>query len=270
MGTKMTNAPVYFALAQVRFNPILTLDQYVPPIQDSLRKTGFPDFNKGFVSALNFNVGAAGELAQPMFMSPQPRYIFMDEGRKTGFTLDANALSFQTTHYETFDPFLSTFLRGLDVVHKHAELSFSERLGVRYLDAVVPSQGEDVGAYLTSSVLGLMGSLAPRELVHSVSETRTQLEKSTLISRATIFKKPDGDKDNRVAFPPDLQPEQLRIADKFVDIKGTYAVIDTDSWWENRESFDLRSIERRYQFLHREIRRSFDLMITPHAVKTWE
>jgi uncharacterized protein (TIGR04255 family) len=270
MGTKMTNAPIYFVLAQVRFNPILTLDQYVPAIQDSLRKTGFPDFNKGFVSAFNFNVGAAGESAHPVFMTPQPRYIFMDEARKTGFTLDANGLSFQTTHYETFDPFLSAFLHGLAIVHKHAELSFSERLGVRYLDAVVPSQGEDVATYLASSVLGLMASLAPRELVHSVSETRTQLEKSTLVSRATIFKKPDSDKDTRVAFPPDLQPEQLRIADKFSDIKGTYAVIDTDSWWEDRESFDLQAIEKRYQYLHKEIRRSFDLMITPHAVKTWE
>lgn len=179
-------------------------------------------------------------------------------------------MTFQTTHYETFDPFLSAFLRGLEIVHKHAELSFSERLGVRYLDAVVPSQGEDVTAYLTSSVLGLMASLAPRALVHAVSETRTQLDKSTLISRATIFRKPDTDLDGRVAFPPDLQPEQLRIADKFANIRGTYAVIDTDSWWEDRESFNLQVIEKRYRYLHEEIRRSFDLMITPHAVKTWE
>ena len=44
MGRKMNNAPVYFALAQVKFNQLAALDNYIPAVQDSLRKAGYPDF----------------------------------------------------------------------------------------------------------------------------------------------------------------------------------------------------------------------------------
>ena len=52
MGTKMRSAPVYFTIAQARFNPILTLDAYAPQIQERLRKEGFPDAKKGFVAKI--------------------------------------------------------------------------------------------------------------------------------------------------------------------------------------------------------------------------
>ena len=38
MSKKMTNAPVYFALAQVRFNAVLALDQYVSTILRQFQK----------------------------------------------------------------------------------------------------------------------------------------------------------------------------------------------------------------------------------------
>ena len=46
MGTKMNNAPVFYTLAQVRFNPVSVMGDYVPKIQERLRQTGFPDFRK--------------------------------------------------------------------------------------------------------------------------------------------------------------------------------------------------------------------------------
>ena len=56
MGKKMKNAPVYFVLAQVRFNPLLTLDSYVPAIQETLRKAGYADFSKLMMATVNFNL----------------------------------------------------------------------------------------------------------------------------------------------------------------------------------------------------------------------
>ena len=38
MSKKMSRAPVYLALAQVRFNRLLALDNYAPTIQEALRK----------------------------------------------------------------------------------------------------------------------------------------------------------------------------------------------------------------------------------------
>ena len=84
MGKRMTNAPVYYALAQVRFNAVLALDQYVSTIQDNLRKAGYPDFEKSFMAAINLNLGAGQGQAVPA-LQPQSRYQFLNEGRTSGF-----------------------------------------------------------------------------------------------------------------------------------------------------------------------------------------
>ena len=44
MGTPLKNPPVYLTLAQVRFNPILKLVDFLPSIQESFRHAGYPDF----------------------------------------------------------------------------------------------------------------------------------------------------------------------------------------------------------------------------------
>ena len=44
MGKKLTNAPVYYTVAQVQFNPVLDLDGYIPAIQSKMREAHFPGF----------------------------------------------------------------------------------------------------------------------------------------------------------------------------------------------------------------------------------
>ncbi|MBZ6755032.1 TIGR04255 family protein, partial [Klebsiella grimontii] len=41
---RMSNAPVYYALIQVKFTPIAAMNKYVADIQDALRVEGFPLF----------------------------------------------------------------------------------------------------------------------------------------------------------------------------------------------------------------------------------
>jgi hypothetical protein len=41
---KMSLAPVFYTLAQVQFNPIAQMVDYVPRLQEHLRLNGFPDF----------------------------------------------------------------------------------------------------------------------------------------------------------------------------------------------------------------------------------
>jgi uncharacterized protein (TIGR04255 family) len=270
MGQKMSNAPIYFALAQVRFNTILALDQYLPAIQDGLRKAGYPDFEKSFLGIINLALGPASPVRAPLnvpSMQPQPRYSFYNEGKTSGFILDQSMMSFQTTEYDVFEVFTSEFLKGVAMIHETAGLSYSERIGIRSLDAVCPKPDETLSQYLFPSVIGIYDTLAPRQLVHSYSEVRTKEGNTTLVSRAVIMQQ---EQEGDIAFPPDLQPIEMRVNDKFKKIKGLYAVIDTDSWLEEREKFDLSGLERRLDALHNELRRSFDLMVTPYALEVWK
>src|SRR5262249_45677074 len=105
-----------------------------------------------------------------------------------------------------------------------------------------------------------------RELVHSISETKTTLAKTTLVGRTVVHKQQGGG----AAFPEDLQPIHLQLLNKFSQISGEYAIIDTDSWIDERQDFDVSSLEKTLGSLHTDMRRSFDLMVTPHALTVWD
>ena len=264
MGKRMTSAPVYYVLAQARFNAVVALDQYIPAIQDKLRKAGYPDFEKAFVATINLTLGAGQGQAVPT-LQPQPRYVFHNESRTAGFILEQSNIVFQTTEYDTFDPFLAVWMNGLKILHAAAELSYSERIGIRFLDAVCPKPEENIAQYLAPSLLGLFDKLQPRIHVHALSETRTQLDKTTLVGRAIIVRQEKGG----AAFPPEFGPITLNLMEKFRSITGVYAILDNDCWIEDRIKFDVDELGKRLKSLHDESRRSFDLMVTPHALNSW-
>lgn len=111
MGNKLNNAPVYYTLAQVQFNPVLSLDAYIPAIQAKMRERHFPDFRQDVVQRLVLPFGTVepGQLAAPT-IAPQSRYQFGDIPGSARFVLETNALAFQTTGYETFEAFSETLL----------------------------------------------------------------------------------------------------------------------------------------------------------------
>jgi len=264
MGTKMRYAPVFFTIAQARFNPILTLDSYAPQIQERLRKQGFPDAKKGFLTTINFNLNPAApmESVQQIPVAQSTRYMFCNMAQTAGFVLDQGALSFQTTAYDVFEKLSSDFMKGLRAVEEAVELSYVDRIGLRYLDAVFPGSGEALRDYLCGSVLGLMERL-PGSLVHAFSETLVKTDGANVLSRVIIQNGP-------VALPPDLQPMTLKLAERFRELHGLHATIDTDGSFESREEFDLESVGKRLNLIHEEINRAFRASVTENALKAWE
>jgi uncharacterized protein (TIGR04255 family) len=265
MGRKMQNAPVYYVLAQVRFNAVLSLEQYMPVIQENMRKAGYPDFERAIFAALNMNVGGIQAALVPA-VQQQIRFQFLNEDRTSGFILEQTGMTYQTTEYDTFKPFSEAFLRGLSTMHEAATLSYSERVGIRFLDAVCPKPDEHVSLYLAPPIMGVWDKLENRSLAHAFSEARTVQGKTTLLGRSIIL---DQQVEGPVYLSPEFQPAILKIAERFSKIKGLYAVLDNDCWVEDREKFDISSLAKQLNSLHHEIERSFALMVTPHAVEAW-
>jgi uncharacterized protein (TIGR04255 family) len=264
MGTRLKAAPVFFTIVQVRFNPILSLEAYAPQIQERLRKEGFPDAQKGLLATINLNVNAASpaEGSPPQLPIAQTtRFTFGNMQRTSGFILDQGAMSFQTTEYDVFETFLAHFLKGLDAVNQAVSLSFTDRLGLRYLHAVFPRSGETVKDYLSGSILGLREKIDDT-VVHSFSETLVKRENVNVRSRVII-------QDGEVAFPPDLQPLTLTLAERFRALRGPHAIIDTDGWSDSREAFSLDRIREQFDLIHSGITKTFKASVTENALKSW-
>lgn len=266
MGEKMKNAPVYFAIAQARHNPVLRLGAYAADIQDRMRKVGYPDFKKGVSMAFNLpQIGDASQAQNPPVVEQVERLMFFSTDNTKGFIVEQNALSFQTTEYDTFESFADEFIKGLGIVHECVTLAHSERIGLRYLDAIVPPNGEaGLADYLVPGVLGLSSKLPDEvEVSHSFTETHIRTVECVVLARTII-------QAGALGFPMDLQPIGVNIADRFKTISGVHAIVDTDASIEGRHVFDLDAIKSQLKMLRSGIGLAFDAIVTPAAIAAWK
>jgi len=264
MGQKLKAAPVYFTIAQVRFNPVLSLKDYMPAVQEQMRKAGYPDFKHNVTVSLNIAMTPDAQSQQGM---PTPvrsdRFVFSNMENTRGFILQQNALSIQVTDYDTFQLLLNEFIKGLDIVRKAIDLNFSERVGIRYLDAVVPKKGDELSQYLVPEVMGIAARLEGAAIVHSFSETVANIRDVGQVKARTIIRV------GPVGFPPDLQPDGLKLKEQFQKVNQLHAIIDTDGAIERRESFNLETVKNRLNDLHMEISKAFRATTTEYALSVW-
>jgi uncharacterized protein (TIGR04255 family) len=160
-----------------------------------------------------------------------------------------------------FETFLADFMKGLEAIHQAVTLDFTDRLGLRYLDAVFPKTGEAVKDYLSGSILGLTEKINDT-IVHSFSETLVKREDIQVRSRVII-------QDSELSFPPDLMGLNLSVPDRFRGLNGRHALIDTDGWSDAREAFSLDRIKERFDSIHDGITTTFKASVTPNALKVW-
>lgn len=260
MGQHLDNAPLFFTIAQVRFNPILNLEDFLPQLQEKLRKAGYPDYKamQRFVLTLSATTGKEEASATESRFNT---YSFANMEGTAGFVLSPESLSFQTTRYETIVHFGTELFKGLAIVHDIVELSYYERLGLRYLDAVLPRPGEELSQYLAPEVMGLSDKLPG--LRHSYMESMAEHEGGRVISRIII-------QHSKVVLPPDLTSVSLKIEPRFTEPEMRHAIIDNDAFFDGREAFDIERLHSRLKALRALIDIPFTAIIQPHAKTVWE
>ena len=260
--SKLNRAPVYFTVAQIQFNPILDLDNYLKIIQPAFRDLGFPDFKHEAVQRVIFQFTAVeGGSPVPSSTASQSRYIFGNIGGTESFVLENNSLGFQTTSYDVFPTFSASLLKGLNILHSTLVLSFVERIGIRYLDAVQPNNNETLSDYLVSEVLGLSGKLNGTS-VHSESVTVMNNDAGQMVSRVIIT-------SAKVGFPIEIGATAPKINPRFTATDGLHAILDTDSSLTKRFVFSIEEVTKCLSSLKSEVSKSFYATITPHAQKIW-
>jgi len=173
---------------------------------------------------------------------------------------------YHTTQYETHKEFLPEILSGLKAVNDVVKLDHLSRLGLRYLDAVLPKDGETVDQYLADGLQGVQIEAMRRySLSESVFETDTGplVAKGTLVARVHRMNGPLG-------YPPDMVPNGLTPLPKFENVQPMpHAVIDTDHFVEGTMSLDFDKISEQLSALHGSIKQAFGATISDHAKRVW-
>jgi uncharacterized protein (TIGR04255 family) len=260
MGTPLKNPPVYLTLAQVLFNPILKLVDFLPSIQESFRQAGYPDFDRQHLISIQLTT----QEGKPPTPNPvqQERFLFGNVEKTHTFILDGQRLTLQSTNYGQFETFSACFLGGLSIINDAVKLAFTERVGLRYLDRVMPQPGESIEQYLVEQVQGLSPRLGGRPL-YSFTEAMNQVENIKLLSRVVIQEGP-------LAFPPDIQLGSLRITERFTSYSGTSAILDNDGFVEGREAFSTKAVADHLDAIHKVIGTAFKTTATRYAFDAWD
>jgi hypothetical protein len=96
-----------------------------------------------------------------------------------------------------------------------------------------------------------------------VSETVSVVGLSQLVTRVLI-------REGRIGLPPELAQLAPAIDPRFAQQEAcVHAVVDNDASIINREVFDLAKISGHLDFLHQEIKASFESTVTEHALTVW-
>ncbi len=257
----MSNAPAYYAVVQANFNPVAAMAKYIDEVQDRLRREGYALFEPQQMAHLQLAVAG-----QPPQVTQTTNWHFTKGDRSAGFVLNATSIAFHTTHYETNDRFLPELLRGLAAVHEIAQLEHVSRLGIRYLDAVLPQAGETVDQYLADGLHGVhFDARQCYALNESVFETNNGplLPKGTLVVRVHRMEAPLG-------YPPDMMPPGLEPMPKFAGREvRAHAVIDTDHYVESLMPLEFGQIDKQLHVMHDAIKRVFEQIVTDYAREVW-
>lgn len=256
---KMSLAPVFYTLTHIQFNPIAQMSEYVASLQGRLRRNGFPDFKAD--QQIELTIRQLDKPQAEIYQHPQTRWSFTNIDRTEGYLLLTDALVFHTTQYETFDVFLKKAILGLKLIHEIVELDYIERIGLRYLDAIVPMDNDNLQEYLNTSLLGLSTNING-QLIHSFTQTASVINDGTLITKSVIT-------DSGLAMSPDLLPLYLEIQPRFTKIDVRNAVLDTDYSIAQRNSLDFAKIEERLLAAHDIVTEAFNASTTEYAKKKW-
>lgn len=264
MASHLKNVPVYFAICQVRFNQLLMLTELIPAIQEGFRKAGYPSYETQSNLVIQM-VAQSPQVGKPEQLHPMPSthdsYQFGNLERTHLFMLDSQALTLQSTQYGCFEAFSTDFLKGLNIVHEKVDLSFTERIGLRYLERVMPCKGDSLEQYLVPEVHGLLNRLGGQGL-YTYTEAMSQQDEVKLRARALI-------QGGALAFPPDVQPNNMAIDARFLNYQGVSALLDNDGFVENREAFSLETIGAHLNKIDELVDRAFKATVTDHALDAW-
>lgn len=259
MSPKMNFAPMFYTLAQIKFNPIEQMANYVPQLQDALRRSGYPDFRSETQLALDVR---RLDKEQPEVKSQQNiRWSFSNSQRTEGYLLLSNALVFHTTLYDSFDEFSEKLISGLNLIHELIRLAYIERIGLRYLNAIVPENDKELGKYLNPALLGF-SAIINGSLKHNFTEIMTNVDNGTLVARAVII-------EGGLAVPPDLSPLLLEIQPKFSMHTGRTGTLDVDYFVETRFDFDVQPVKSQLLKSHDVLVDTFRAAISDYAWEVW-
>lgn len=251
---KLEKSPLVYVVAQVRIGAVLKMVDYIPEIQERMRKANYSLYRPSEVRELE--LGPSGTKTQ---ITGQWAFDRID--RTTGFLVQAGSVAFHTTAYDTYKIFFANLQQGLQIVQDVVGIAASERLGLRYVDAFQASAGHELVDYLKDGLRGIgldhIGARRPRSFTNLITDTDVG---GKLVVRIGL--------NTEGALPPNLVPQDLASVKTF-DARMPIGILDYDHFIEKPEEFSVERAIEQFNGLHGILSDVFRETVSDFALEDW-
>lgn len=257
---RLSKNPIALVLCQVRFSAIMGMESsYLPDIQARLRGIGF-------------KVNASGQVAEVLMtpQGPQARankhYEFQNIERTESVVVAPDFVTYQATRYVCFKDFLDRFLQVVGQVSAVTDGLTIERIGLRYIDLVIPKVNESWQQYVQPGLRGIASTSFKSEAGEQVHQIVTETKVGgTIVIR--VLSNPNG-----IPLPPDVATTKLAL-----NVQGTLvpgrgaAVVDIDHFYTTQPNeYDVVAIGKHLWDLKHVILEVWkDQVVTKEALEAW-
>ena len=262
------NAPLAYVLAQVRFEPFLEIEKCIPALQSSLRDQ-YPRYLR--TEQVVFQV-----LPQPESQTPrvQParllRWEFGSVSNRAGVVVQQDSLVLRATEYETYASFGQRWREVMRRVGEQIPNLFTSRLGLRYIDLILPNPDETPEDYMADRLRCDPAPGLPYQKHRGLTLAEYQLAEGSLAVRYSRL-------TGQPALPPDLVPEPpaslglepSAIMQRAVSADQPTAVLDIDRYMPLSMAYEADGLADRFKRLHEDIQVAFRALTTDQARAVW-
>jgi uncharacterized protein (TIGR04255 family) len=255
---KLHQDPLTLVLCQVRFSRIRKMRDFLPDIQDRLRRIGFPEDASTTLQRIRFEPGKQPELV------PTPHDEFRSKDGTWGVVLAEDMLALATTRYDRYHGFAETLRKVLEIVDGVASLKEGSilRLGLRYVDVIVPGNGESWRDYLRPSLHGPTSEIFRSDQPYINLEFHGETPHGRMTIRIS-------QNSQQGVVPPDALVKPMRFRRDYPEGQ-LLTLVDTDHYLDQPRDFTIPDLLGTLDRLHQDSSRVFfDSLITDHALRAW-
>ncbi len=229
------------------------MHEYVPGIQERLRRDGFPHFRETVVQELHFG--------PDIKTAARKRWVFSNKPQTETVVLANDFVALECSRYGVFEDFTGQLERLLETLRDEVQVALSDRIGLRYIDLIRPDGDESLFDYLKPGLSGLPASEmgAERALYRFESVGNTKVGQLVL----RVLQTNDG-----TFLPPGLDPSDLKF-DVEIREDEILTILDIDHYSMQDRDFDPTDLIQEFWKLHDVTGRVFRFAVTDHAMMRW-
>lgn len=258
---KWPNAPLALVLAQIRFDP--EVDTEYKEVAERLKATlgdQFPAMKS--VRQVTLVLGSApAQTRESKANDGEVGRDLRSDDNRSALRLQEGVMTYTTSLYEDSPHFLAEWRTMLECLCPTGGVMV-QRLGLRYVDFIVPTAGKLPEDYFkdgfshSTDVLGKIAEIAFMSHQYSKDDGALRIQYGRGIAKPSL----PPDLDGVVQLPPAL-------LEKYTE--GASAVLDIDRWHIPSRRMKAEEIANEFQRLRDDICQTFSGIITPEAEAEW-